>query len=257
MLRYYDEVGLLKPAHIDRFTGYRNYSVEQIPLLQKIVMLRDLGYSVAEIAVAIENWKEDFLTANLAAKRLEIFETIKSEESRLARIDAAIAGVGKAEIARHYNYTIKKIPAYQVLSLRRIIPDYFAEATLWGEMFEYIDKHRVAIVNNADNFAIYHDEGYQEADVDVEVCVVVGRKGKTSDGFVFNQTDAVECMACTLVYGPFANIAGAYLSFAEWLAGHSVYKMSNPCRQICHRGPWNEKNEDLYLTEIQIPLEKS
>ena len=32
MLRYYDEIGLLKPAEIDRFTDYRYYSEAQLPL---------------------------------------------------------------------------------------------------------------------------------------------------------------------------------------------------------------------------------
>ncbi|MEJ2047981.1 MAG: MerR family DNA-binding transcriptional regulator, partial [Dehalococcoidia bacterium] len=30
-LRYYDEIGLLKPVEVDRFTGYRYYSLDQLP----------------------------------------------------------------------------------------------------------------------------------------------------------------------------------------------------------------------------------
>lgn len=41
MLRYYDEMELLKPAETDKWTGHRLYSVEQIPYLNKIVYLRD------------------------------------------------------------------------------------------------------------------------------------------------------------------------------------------------------------------------
>ncbi|WP_248630960.1 MerR family transcriptional regulator, partial [Paenibacillus riograndensis] len=54
MLRYYDEVGLLKPAETDKWTGYRMYSVEQIPVLNKIIYLRDSGFNVSEIAVALD-----------------------------------------------------------------------------------------------------------------------------------------------------------------------------------------------------------
>ena len=43
MLRYYDETGLLKPAVIDPWTGYRMYSAQQIPVLKKILYLRDLS----------------------------------------------------------------------------------------------------------------------------------------------------------------------------------------------------------------------
>ena len=36
MLRYYDEIGLLKPAEIDRFTDYRYYSEAQLPIYHQI-----------------------------------------------------------------------------------------------------------------------------------------------------------------------------------------------------------------------------
>ena len=50
MLRYYDEAGLLKPEAVDKWTGYRMYSAEQIPRLNKIIYLRDSGFGVVEIA---------------------------------------------------------------------------------------------------------------------------------------------------------------------------------------------------------------
>jgi DNA-binding transcriptional MerR regulator len=45
-LRYYDQIGLLKPAEVDRFTGYRYYSVDQLPRLNRILALKDLGLSL-------------------------------------------------------------------------------------------------------------------------------------------------------------------------------------------------------------------
>jgi len=49
-LRYYDEVGLLNPSQVDRFTGYRYYSIEQIPRLNRILAFKDLGFSLEQIA---------------------------------------------------------------------------------------------------------------------------------------------------------------------------------------------------------------
>ncbi len=54
MLRYYDETGLLKPAVVDSWTGYRMYSAKQIPVLNKIIYLRDSGFNRAEIAFALK-----------------------------------------------------------------------------------------------------------------------------------------------------------------------------------------------------------
>src|SRR5437763_15527085 len=52
-LRYYDEVGLLKPAGVDRWTGYRYYTPEQLPALYRILALKDLGLSLEQIRVLL------------------------------------------------------------------------------------------------------------------------------------------------------------------------------------------------------------
>ncbi len=64
-------------------------------------------------------------------------------------------------------------------------------------------------------------------------------------------------MAYAMVAGPFENIAGAFLDLAYWLQESEQYHMAGKSRQIVHRGPWNEKSPTDYLTEIQIPLERS
>ena len=89
MLRYYDEMGLLKPAKIDPWTGYRLYSTEQIPVLNKIIYLRDSGFQVAEIAAALENNDKAFLQELFNKKQAEIEENIKIEQEKLSKIDLA------------------------------------------------------------------------------------------------------------------------------------------------------------------------
>ena len=44
MLRHYDELGLLTPAHVDPQSNYRYYSADQLPRLHRIVALKDLGF---------------------------------------------------------------------------------------------------------------------------------------------------------------------------------------------------------------------
>ena len=48
-LRYYDELGLLKPELVDPFTGYRMYEFHQLERLNRILALKDLGFSLEEI----------------------------------------------------------------------------------------------------------------------------------------------------------------------------------------------------------------
>ena len=83
------------------------------------------------------------------------------------------------------------------------------------------------------------------------------KTGKNQDGFVYRKIKGVETMACTMVFGPYEKIASAFLAFIEWISEQPEYRMSGKNRQICHRGPWNEKDPLGYLTEIQIPLKKN
>ncbi|HAB61985.1 MAG TPA: MerR family transcriptional regulator, partial [Lachnospiraceae bacterium] len=102
---------------------------------------------------------------------------------------------------------------------------------------------------------IYHDTEYKEQNVDVELCAPVKKMGQSIGGFTYRVTDPIPTMACTMVYGEFSNIAGAYLTFAKWLQKNSHYQMIGESRQLVHRGPWNEIDPEKYLVEIQIPLE--
>ena len=49
MLRHYDDIGLLHPAEIDRFTDYRYYSEAQLPTVCRITALKDMGFRLADI----------------------------------------------------------------------------------------------------------------------------------------------------------------------------------------------------------------
>ncbi len=53
-LRHYDDLGLLKPAEVDRFTGYRYYSASQLPRLNRVLALKDLGFSLDQVARLVE-----------------------------------------------------------------------------------------------------------------------------------------------------------------------------------------------------------
>lgn len=56
MLRHYDEIGLLKPAETDDFTGYRYYSESQLPIISRISSLKELGFSLADIIKIIDDY---------------------------------------------------------------------------------------------------------------------------------------------------------------------------------------------------------
>ncbi|AEB06161.1 transcriptional regulator, MerR family [Coriobacterium glomerans PW2] len=255
MLRYYDAIGILKPAEVDKWTGHRLYSVEQIPRLNKILYLRDSGFNVDEIAHVLD--MDDYLLLeHLERKRSEINRVIQGEQKKLKKIAIAKDEIQCNKSELHYNISIKSIPGQKVLSLRKIVPTYHSEGDLWNEISAFAKDKKIKISNNT--FSIYHDTEYKERDVDIELCAPVNTLQKNTpmpSSFCFRITEPIQTMASTMVYGDFSNISGAYIAFSKWLQKNSQYRMLNPMRQIVHRGPWNENDSLKFLIEIQIPLE--
>lgn len=253
MLRYYDEMGLLPPQAIDPQTGYRLYAVEQIPLLNRIVYLRDAGFQVAEIAKALQAPDEQAFLTQLESKYRQIEQQIQAEQEKLRRLELAKKALFTEEKALPFQIVLRAVPSYPVLALRRVIPNYYAEGALWQELSALARQQHVCFTEKP--FSIYHDQDYRERDVDVELCAPVKKLGKAWGELHFRCTEAVPIMACTMVYGDFSRIAGAYQAFARWLEDNSRYQIAGADSQIVHRGPWNESDPEKYLTELQIPVQ--
>lgn len=253
MLRYYDDMGLLKPAEVNCENGYRMYSSEQTKTLSKIIMLRDMGFGTEEILKALNNWDNELLKIEFRKKEEAIRKIISLEEQKLNRLKNAMKEIDEGNNF-NCNFIIKSVPSYEVISLRKTVSNYFAEAELWAELCEYIKSENLNIKDNSHSFAVYHDKEHKECDVDIEVCIQTSEKSIEKDGISFRKTEAFETVGVAMVYGNYENISKVYKSFVNWLDENNQYNIAGLTMQICHKGPWNEENPNDYLTEIQIPL---
>ena len=91
-LHYYDEIGLLTPAYVDRFTGYRYYDEKSLLRMQEILFYRELDFSLKSIREILSSPNYD---ANRALKEQKNLLILKKE--RLERLISAIDGAVKGE----------------------------------------------------------------------------------------------------------------------------------------------------------------
>ena len=78
VLRHYDKEGLLIPVEVDRFTGYRYYSKEQISIFVRISALKKAGFSLSEIKTILSNCKSgEQLLSLFETKRAELTQTLE------------------------------------------------------------------------------------------------------------------------------------------------------------------------------------
>lgn len=251
-LRYYDEIGLLRPGEIDRFTGYRYYAASQLSRLNRILLLKGLGLSLEQIGRLLQSdLPVEQLRGMLKLRRAEIERSIEEEELRLAQVEALLIQIEQENmVMSEYAVVIKKIAPVHIASIRDVVANYGAQGELWGELEAYLAQHNVKPV--APCLTIDHNEGYKERDVDLEVCEVIDAELPPSARVRVKDLPAVEMMACTVHHGPFKLLSNGYQALMRWAEANG-YRFCGPSREVyIQAGP----DEAANVAEIQIPIEK-
>jgi DNA-binding transcriptional MerR regulator len=131
-LRHYDAMNLIKPVKTDELTGYRYYSAEQMPLLSRILRLKEMGLSLEEITLIIKgNTDKDALMELLCLKQSEVQDAISREEERLNSLKDYMSYLNQEGKAMEYDVLLKKTDNIKVAGLRDLIPEYTAQGPLW------------------------------------------------------------------------------------------------------------------------------
>src|SRR5512142_945348 len=124
MLRYYGQQGLLRPSRTDRLTGYRYYSAEQLPRLNRILALQDLGFSLGQIGDLLsEDLPADQLRGMLKLKKAEMERGIQAEQARLASLEARIRQLERAGQEHQYDVIVRSVRQQLVTTQRGIAAD--------------------------------------------------------------------------------------------------------------------------------------
>lgn len=254
-LRYYDEIGLLKPVEVDRFTGYRYYSADQLPRLNRIVALKDFGLSLAEVSQLLdESLTADRIVAILRGKQADLERQLQDSQRQLARLEKWLKTVEKEVKMPAYEVVVKKVDRQKVASVRDVIPTYGDVGQLFGEVFGYLGSQGVAPVGPP--LAIYHDGEYREKDVDAEVAVPVADKVSGKGRVKSKELPAVARMACVIHHGGYDSISQAYNAIMTWIDKNG-YRITDHDREIYLVGPGPGVDPASYVTEIQLPVEKA
>jgi effector-binding domain-containing protein len=256
-LRYYDEVALLKPAQVEERNGYRYYSADQLPRLNRILALKDLDFSLDQIAGLLDKeLPADQIRGMLLLKQAELQQRMQEDQARLARVEARLKQIEEEGVMPTYEVVLKKVPAIRVASIRNTIPTYSQQAHLWGELEAPLKQHKIQPKGPC--FTLYHDTEYRERDVDAEVCEPVETAARGNGPVTTRDLPAVEKMASVVHHGSFSTIGQAYTTLLKWIEDNG-YRIIGPNREVClhiaTEGPVRQ-DDPSYVIEIQFPVQK-
>src|SRR5215212_2775405 len=124
-LRHYDRLDLLEPARTDPLNGYRYHASEQLPRLNRILVLKDLGFSFEQVSLLLDgDLSMVQIRKMLEMKRDEVGLRVVAEQRRIALLQTRLEQVERDDSLLAYEVTLKRVDAQRVASVREVLPRY-------------------------------------------------------------------------------------------------------------------------------------
>jgi DNA-binding transcriptional MerR regulator len=250
-LRHYDDVGLLKPMHVEAESGYRHYSVSQLPRLHRILALRDLGFPLDRIGEALEKGvSADALRGMLLLRQVEQEKQVDEEMERLNRLRALIHLIDK-EGRMTGDVILKDVDAQWIVSLRENISAYRVVGRLISKLYGLLGP----LGELGMGVGLLHDPEHKEKDVDVEAGVYLRHPVEAQRPLRCYQLPAVT-VASAVHHGAFSSIGEAYMNLLRWVEANH-YHPYTPTRELfLHVNEPASRDDSSNVTEIQVPVVK-
>jgi len=263
MLRHYDQLGLLKPARIDPATSYRYYSADQLPRLNRLLALRDLGLSLEQIAPLLDSaLPVEQLRGMLRLKQAELEQHLQEQQRRLDAIRARLEQIEREGQAGSADVVVRGIAPQLVARLRQVVPDTGETHLLFEEAERHVAQHGARA--SAPPLAIFHDGEYREHDLDVEVAIPLKAAIPGTPRIQVGALPGGDSLACLVHTGSYDTIGAASEALLAWIEAHG-YQIAGPTREVYLR--FNADGLEValppaylaptaaeFVTELQLPV---
>lgn len=264
MLRHYDKLGLLEPSHVDRFTGYRYYTLDQLATLHRIVALNGLGLTLAQIAPLVQAGQElpaEQLRGMLLLRQAELALELQEKRAQLTSVAARLQQLDQADAAPHYDVALKRVPALAVAAVREVVPqlgqvgDYCRR--MYGHLYATLGRHGIA--PGELELTLYRNEQYAEQNLDMEVATVIERdllgEHPAEATVRFYELPEAEQAASLIYTGSFHEITAAVLTLLAWVGAQRLLP-AGPLRELHHSGRAHSGGETKphAFLELQLPV---
>lgn len=264
-LRLYDALDLLKPVSVDRSTGYRYYSVDQLPRINRILMLKELGLSLEQIAKLLaQDLPADQLRGMLTIKKAELQQELTESKLRLERVEMRLQQIEQEGKLTNYDVVLKAVEPITICSIRQIVPTMADMPPVRAMMFSALENWVVQqrIKRQGAELAIYHNAEYTEQNIDMEAAIRIdktysvpnGPQPQSADNIVVRELPGTATMASVIHHGQPKQVGQAIIALYTWIGQHQ-YTTDGPYREIHLFGNELElKTRGPVTMELQIPI---
>ncbi len=266
MLRHYDKLGLLAPSHTDKFTGYRYYTIDQLPRLNRIVALNGLGLTLQEIADLLGSGDQlpvEQLRGMLLLRQKELERELAETRWQIASVAARLQQIEQENDPDPYEIVVKPLETLPIAALRHLIPtvqevgDYCG--LLYAQLYRRLDERGIAWQTPEVTF--YHNDEYREIDIDMEVAVAVADQvieAPARDDLILRRAPGCTLAAALTFECDFAGVVGPIQALLRWVGMHG-HAPAGALREVhlsgpAHPFPGETAAAGLPVIELQIPI---
>ena len=258
MLRHYDATGLLRPAHVDPATGYRYYTAAQLARLNRVIALKDLGFSLQQVRDIIdERVGVEELRGMLRLRRAELAATMAEAAARLTRVEARLRSIESEGHMPTNDVILKSVPAVRVAELTATAAGFEPEdigpviGPLYDELFRRLDA--AGIAPTGPGVACYEDAPEGGGRILVHAAVQVSAPLREDGDFVVRDLPPVEQAATIVHRGSMDTVLPTAQALAHWIDANGHRSTGYP-REVSLECP---ENRDDWVTELQAPVARA
>ena len=254
MLRHYDATGLLHPAWVDPASGYRFYEASQLARLNRIIALKDLGFTLEQVrAMLDEQVSTGQLRGMLRLREADLRSQIAADESRLAQVEVRLQIIEMEGAMPADDIQVKQIPAVRVAELTAAAASLEPASItpviqpLYRELGERLGR---AGLTPAGPAIAYYEDAPDGDGVVVHATLPVSADPGSGHGFQITDLPEI-AQAATIVHrGSMDNVMATIQTLARWIDANG-YRGSGYPRELYLEFP---DDQDKWVTELQEPI---
>jgi len=255
MLRHYDAIGLIRPACVDPASGYRSYQASQLDDLNRVIALKELGFTLQQVQVILEEKVSAAeLRGMLKLRRAEIQASIEAETTRLARVEARLLTIEDGARVPADGVIVKRLAPVRVAELAGVAAGYEPEAItpviqpLYHDLWQRLCSADIPAAGPA--VAYYEDTPQGGILVHAAVPVAVPVPAPV-EGVSLADLPEVGSAAAIIHHGSMDDVLPTGQALARWIDANG-YRSTGYAREITLN--WSCDPEQ-WVTELQQPIE--
>jgi len=256
MLHHYDSIGVLRPAHTSA-TGYRMYEATQLARLNRIVALKDLGFTLETVATILDaSLSAAELRGMLRLRQSELREQLTADSARLAAVEARLHIIESEGAMPENDVTIKSIPAVRLAELTGVA-DSFEPPSITPVITPMYDQ-LVAALQTAGVTPVGSGVAYYDPLEDGRVMVHAGfpvPAGTLPEGFAVVELPAIEQAATLIHRGPMDDVMPSVQALARWIEANGYTSTGYNRELYLDYGMGDDPQQ--WVTELQEPVTRT